>query len=156
MFDAISVDQIPKDAQAVAGYTSGNWPTFPEVQRKFPRAHKLSIAISASHDADCLDIERGDASPSDAPGWVKRQMPRVKRPVVYASRSDMPAVLRSLASGGLGRSRVRVWSAHYTYKPHICGPHTCGASFQADATQWTDKARGRNLDESLCTPNFFS
>lgn len=158
MFDDTDLSQIPANAPAVAGYTSGNWPTYWELAKRFPHAWKLSIAVSASHDADCLDVEAGDASPEQASAWVKRQIARgVKRPVVYCSVSGMDSLLELLAGAGISRDQVRVWTAHYTFAAHRCGPHSCGAlsATTADATQWTDQALGRVLDESLLTDGFF-
>lgn len=157
MYDSVTVSEIPAHAQAVAGYTSGMWPTWAEVLKGWPHAQKLSIAINVAHDADCLDVERGDASPGEAPGWVKRQHARgLKRPVVYCSASVVPSVVAALQGAGIHRGEYRLWSAHYTFHPHICGPSCLGAGLQADATQWTDRALGRNLDESLCNDAFFT
>ncbi|HWW67307.1 MAG TPA: hypothetical protein VNY83_04935 [Solirubrobacterales bacterium] len=157
MFDSVDVGQIPARAPAVAGYTAGRWPTYWELVKRFPHAAVLSIAIAASYDATCLDIEAGDATPAEAPAWVRRQIARgVKRPVVYCSVSSMDALLGKLERAGIKREQVRVWTAHYTFAPHLCGPHSCGAlrSTIADATQWTDQALGRNLDQSLVAAGF--
>lgn len=157
MYDSVNPDVIPAGAKAVAGYVGGRWPTFPTVTRLFPNAHHLSIAVSAVEDADCLDIEQGDASIAEAPGWVKRQQARgVKRPVVYTSLSQAQLLLRVLARAGVPRSHVRVWTAHYTLRPHRCTSR-CGYSFtgKADATQYHDRALGRNLDASVCSGGFF-
>lgn len=149
MYDSIEIGTVPPGPEAVAGYVGGAWPTYKELVKRFPKAHHLSIAIAASEDADCLDIENGDATSGEAAAWVKRQHARgIARPVVYASLSTMPAVLNALAKAGIPRKAVRVWTAHYTYKPHI--------ELGSDATQYDDKALGRNLDISLCKPDFFS
>ena len=76
MFDATDITQIPADAPAVAGYVDGKWGTYPRLAAAFPRALLLSIAVFAADDADCLDIETGDADPADAPGWTGRQKAR--------------------------------------------------------------------------------
>ncbi len=155
LFDAIEVDQIPRNAEAVAGYTGGHWPTYNSLVRRFPNAHHLSIAISASEDGECLDIETGDARPEQAPAWFHRQKARgVAKPCLYASLSVMDSVIAAMTNNGIHRDQYRVWTAHYTYAPHLCGPSE-GLSSHADATQWTDKALGRNLDESLCNDAFF-
>jgi hypothetical protein len=72
----------------------------------------------------------------------------VKRPCFYADASTMPSVIAALLSAGIKRSSYRTWVAHYTNVAHL--------EPGADATQWTDVALGRNLDESLCTPLFFA
>lgn len=148
MFDSVDVSTIPPDAAAVAGYTSGSWPTYPDLVRAFPKAHRLSIAVSAEHDADCLDIEPGDAAISQAPAWVKRQQARgVYRPCLYTSLSYMPGLKDALQAAGIPRESVRLWVAHYTYHAHIEPGY--------DACQWTDRALGRNLDQSECLDTFF-
>lgn len=157
MFDSVNVAEIPLDAAAVAGYVNGYWPTFPVLEQKFPHARKLSVAVNAFRDAECLDVERGDATPDEAPAWVKRQIRRgVARPVVYCSVSVAPQVVETLARSGVKRSQVRLWTAHYTGRQHLCD-HSCWAAFRdhADATQYDDRAMGRNLDVSLCKPGFF-
>lgn len=156
MYDSIEVDTVPANPQAVAGYVGGNWPTFNPLKLKFPNAKHLSIAVNAQEDAECLDIENGDAVPAQAPAWVKRQMSRgIKNPVVYASVSEMPAVLAALNLAGIKRSQVRLWTAHYTTQ-HICNPF-CGFGFRetADGTQYTSRALNRNLDESELQDSFF-
>lgn len=156
MYDAITVDAIPPDAIAAAGYVDGAWPTAALLAGRFP--HVLTVAVSAAHDADCLDIETGDANPESAASWYLRQRARgISRPALYASASVMQAsVVPVIEAAGIIRSAVRLWSAHYTGKPHICGPASCGAmSIEADGTQWTDTALGRDLDESLLLGGFF-
>ncbi|HWY90667.1 MAG TPA: hypothetical protein VNY31_08350 [Solirubrobacteraceae bacterium] len=155
MFDSTAVSLIPRDAPAVAGYVGGFWPTYPELVKDWPHAHRLSIAISAGEDAECLDIENGDARSQDAPHWYRRQRDRgVPRPVLYASVSQVPAIEHEMTRAGIPRSAYHVWSAHYTGHPHLCA-RACGLAHPADATQWTDRALGRDLDQSLCSEAFF-
>jgi hypothetical protein len=157
MYDDVKLALIPAQAEAVAGYVNGRWPTYNEVLRRWPKAKHLSIAVTAHADAECLDVEPGDATNRDAPAWVKRQLARgVHRPVVYTSVSNTAQLLLVLAGAGIGRSQIRLWTAHYSGRPHLCGPG-CGFGLKttADATQWTDRASGKSLDESLCAPSFF-
>jgi hypothetical protein len=88
--------------------------------------------------------------------WVKRQQARgVKHPVVYTSVSNVPALLGALAKDGIKRLDIRLWTAHYTGRPHLCGPQCgFGMSTTADATQYTNHALGRTLDASLCRDGF--
>lgn len=157
MYDSITLNDIPSNAKAVAGYVGGKWPTFSSLKARWPKARLVSIAIASNLDAECLDCEPGDATLGEAPGWVKRQLSRgIKLPILYTSASQVTPLLNILANSGIHRSQVRIWSAHYTYHSHLCGPQ-CGFGIKTnvDATQWTNKALGRNLDESLCAPSFW-
>jgi hypothetical protein len=159
MFDDVNISLIPKSAPAVAGYVGGHWPTFKSLAKAFPHAELVSIAVTAAEDAMCLDVERGDATPDQAPAWVRRQHARgVKLPIVYTSASLLQGLVNLLAAHGLKHGRdYLIWSAHYTFHPHFCSP-ACGFGIRvtADATQWTDHAFGRSLDQSLCQRTIFS
>lgn len=150
MFDTVDVGTVPADPFALAGYTAGRWPTFLPLRHRWPSAHTVSIAISARYHADCLDVEQWDATPSEVPGWVRSEIKAGwRKPCVYSSWWEFhDQVTPDLARAGIGRSQVWEWDADYTYWPHI------DAGF--DATQWTDHAFGRNLDESLVTRAFLS
>jgi hypothetical protein len=158
MFDAIDLSQIPAGPAAVGAYVDGEWPTASAAAARFPHAKLLTIATSPEHDAEALDVETGDAVPSEAPGWVRRQQARgIARPCLYASVSVMQAqLIPVLQKAGIPRGDVRLWSAHYA-GTHICGPSTCSElSIDADGTQHTDRAFGRDLDQSLLVADFFA
>jgi|SRR5215469_2870907 len=155
MYDSIDLSQFPPNPPAVAGYVGGHWPTYPELVKKFPNAHHLSIAVTASQNARCLDVEPGDATPEQAPGWFANHADHSQgTPVLYTSASGVQHLINVMTNAGYARNRYLVWSAHYTFYSHICSPGTCGYP-TADATQWTDKSGGKNLDESLCSDAFF-
>jgi hypothetical protein len=158
MYDSVTTTEIPANAAAVAGYVNGRWPTFASLKKSHPKALRLSIAVTASADADCLDVEKGDAEVWQAPDWVRRQQKRgVKRPVLYTSLSQVEGLLAELRRAGIGRDQVRLWTAHYTHGAHLCAAGCgFGLSTTADATQYTDRAEGRNLDASLVSPGFFT
>ena len=147
MYDSINVATLPSHAQADAGYVDGRWPTFTSLP---PAQYHLSIAVFASDNADCLDVEPGDAVNSQAPAWWRRA---TGNHYLYTSASNVAALVSTMGRAGIPRSAYKIWSAHYTFTAHICGPGTCGYP-QADATQYTDNAGG-NLDVSLCADDFF-
>jgi hypothetical protein len=153
MYDSINLSGIPKTAVAVAGYVGGNWATWFAIPRFFPHAKRTSIAVNASEDADFLDVERGDATIQQAPAWFKRQRARgKKRPGFYVSVANARALLQELKAAGIRRREIKLWTAHYTGKPHRCSP-LCRFGFWAiaDATQWVSTS---GYDCSLCEPGF--
>lgn len=87
MYDAIYPQNIPADAEYAGGYVDGNWPWAKTNPNMFPKARIFRFAVFASDiDADCLDIENGNATPAQAPGWATRRRALGKQPEVYCSR----------------------------------------------------------------------
>lgn len=150
MYDDVNVSLLPPGTAVAGGYIGGTWPNAAEIRRKFPRGKVIDIAVSASEDGDCLDVENGDATNVQAPGWFKRRECHTltPKPWLYTSASNIAALVATMQRAGIARDRYFIWSAHYTYKQHICSPSACGYP-KADGTQWTDKALGRSLDQSL-------
>lgn len=161
MYDSVLNDQFPAGAQAYAAYIDGNvgnQPNYAFIVSTFPKASHLSIALYPNNNADALDVEAGASSPSDLPGWYAVQRKRgIQRPCVYASASAMTnGILPVLSSANISRADIRLWTAHYGYGEHICGPGSCGlVPVDVDGTQWTSSALGRALDQSLLLDNFF-
>src|SRR6185437_8305729 len=153
----VEVDLLPSGFQAYAGYVDGHFQTYNKLKAKFPGAQLLSIAVFASSDADCLDIETGDATPEQAADWFVRQIKRgVHRPVLYANAFTMREVISVMNTAKVPRNSIRLWSAHYGNGEHICGPSSCGLiTISADGTQWTDQFRGKSVDQSVLNYDFF-
>jgi hypothetical protein len=136
----------------------GRWPDYQTEINRFPNAHHLSISAFATDNADCLDIETGDATNSQAPAWVARQRQQGNpRPALYTSLSNAQTLIDTLDQAGIPRHSYRLWTAHYdpTLGSHLCKP-SCGYQFKdlADATQWTDHQGA--WDESLLLDDFFT
>ncbi len=114
MRDSVSASAIPADTPVVAGYADGLYAWSPADWARFPNAVKLSIAVRPATSADILDIETGDALPSDAPGWCDRfNRPGRRRPTLYCNLSNWPAV-----KAAVGARQVDYWVADYTGSPH--------------------------------------
>lgn len=142
-------------ADAYAGYVDG-YVTYPWLTQHYASKHLISISIHGNK-ADCLDIESGAASVSVAPSWYRLAKARklhTTLPVIYCSAGTASEVIGYLADHGVKRADYLLWSAHYGKGRHICGPATCGYP-AANGTQFTDKALGRSLDESVLAPEFF-
>lgn len=160
VYDSTTVSEIPKTARAALGYVGGEWPTFEngELRSHLPHARLVSVAVASSHDADMLDVESGDATPADCPRWFHRQRRRKlkQRPKFYGSASIIDEIVAALEAAGIHRDQYVLLAAHYGSGKHVCGPKTCGLTkHPCDGTQFTDKALGRNLDESFVKPSFW-
>ncbi len=100
LFDAVTPENIPRDAEMVAGYIDGHEGVWtPEQWAYFPNAVKIRIATRAdTDDGDALDVEGGDATPEQAPGWVamrRRSTGRDKS--VYMNESTWQSVKDAFA-----------------------------------------------------------
>lgn len=152
MYDTVTPGAVGRLAStspdAIAGYIDGRYKDLAELERLYPNHQHLSIAVSAGDDADCLDVENGDATPAQAPGWVIRQHARgVARPVLYADLSTLPIVMLKVASAGIARRSVRLWMAHFDQVPNVPDGY--------DGHQYTDRWQGRNVDASVVLDDFF-
>ena len=168
MYDDTNVSLIPRTARAAAGYVDGRWQTYLKLKIRCPLAKLVAIAVFPHDDADVLDVEPGDATNAQAPAWVKRQLARrragvkyaTRLPVVYTSASNGPALIAVLTKAGLKYGVDYLWwSAHYDPKwgVHLCHPGCYpGVDHVAHATQYTDHADNKNLDESIVGAGFFA
>lgn len=93
MRDSVTAGRIPPGTPVVAGYADGNYAWTSADWAEHADAVCLSIAVHPGTQADILDVENGDATPQDVPGWIDRfQRPGRRRPTVYCSRSAIAAV----------------------------------------------------------------
>lgn len=124
MYDALTARNILKKDRRpalVAGYVdriklapwaAADWALFPD-------ALKVRIVKKAStNDGHVLDVEPGDATPEQAPGWAAmRRRSGFAHPTIYCNRSTWPKVKAAFAA-----QRVEpplYWIATATGKPEI-------------------------------------
>ena len=154
------------DVQAVAAYANGRYANAEAARREFPHAHVLEIDVSGQGVGHAGDFEAGDMAYAHAGPWAKGRIAAgVERPVVYCSVSAWPEIEASLHAAGLTRAHVRLWTAHYDGRAHLCSA-ACNAALTApaDATQWgsadapgtlPEPYAGRNIDVSETAPGFW-
>lgn len=153
MQDNITPGALQPGMAAYAGYVGGHWPTYAGLLKQFPGKPILSIAVTAAQNAEVLDDEPGDATNAQAPGWWRAQRARgLDIPVIYTSASNAQALVNTMAAAGIPRNAYWLWTAHYNFRSHICGPG-CGFGLKttADGTQWTDRAPGGNDESTVST-----
>ena len=152
LYDSTEAARVPPYAQAVAGYLNGEWPSFEPLRARFPRARAVSITVRSDTPGMVLDVENGDATPTEAAAWARWQRDRgVALPALYCALDTVPALEVALRAQQLQRREVRLWTAHWTGKPHICD-RSCAPFIteRPGATQWRSLA-ARGYDQSLTT-----
>jgi len=126
MYDALpgAFHGIPADAEMVAGYIDGG-PGFPvmtdELWALYPHAVHVRIATQAgTNDGHVLDVESGDATPAQAPGWVQMRRAAGEHPAVYCSASAWGDVKEQFAAQGVAEPEW--WIASYQQPPDTSIP----------------------------------
>lgn len=118
MYDTVNPDNIPADAEVVAGYVDGDYAWPAEAWRRWPDAVKVLIsAIPGSEEsgfANVADCENGDYSPGEARDFIAGHQKAGRHgSTVYVSRDSWPSVIT--ACRGLA---YFPWVADWTNEPH--------------------------------------
>lgn len=117
MYDSVSPGEIPVNATLVAGYINGRYKWEAGDWARFTNATKVRITVFASlDDGRVLDVESGDATPAEAPGWVTRRRASTEHPLsgpatIYTSLSNWPTVKDAFTEQGV--EQPDYWIAHY-------------------------------------------
>lgn len=115
MYDAVTASNIPRDAKMVAGYVDKIKlePWSPADWKLFPNATKVEIVKKASSNwGHVLDVEPGDATPVQAPGWVKmRRLAGFANPTIYCNLSTWPSVQQAFRDQNI--TQPLYWIAKY-------------------------------------------
>jgi hypothetical protein len=118
-FDAVQSNShfIPSDAFAVGGYVNGVRTEFIWSQASwdlFPHAYHIRINVNGDPlRGNALDVERGDAVPSNIGPWIASRGPVTKDPLlVYCNRSNLAACIqeRDAANRATGHF-ANIWCA---------------------------------------------
>ena len=156
MFDAVNWVSIPANAEMVAGYLDGpisKWPA--EAWQHFPNAIKVAIVVFAStDDGMVLDVENGDATPEEAPGWADRRRKAGGDPTVYCSLATWAAVRAAFIAQGIaephywiadwdGVDELPAGAVAVQYRADVAGPDTYDESGVAD--YWPGVDNGQTI-----------
>ena len=113
MYDSTTAGDCPDDGDLYAGYIDGHYNDYGAMVEAFPGKEHVRISVNAfGPDADVLDVDNGDATPEQAPGWVSRQHAAgVAVPTVYCNRGNEGAIDQALHDAGIATDRVAFWLA---------------------------------------------
>lgn len=102
MYDSTNVNDIPANAKMVAGYVDGIYANVWSLQRNFPHAVVVRIAVSPhTNDGHVLDVEPGDATPAQAVDWVRMRRISGADPTIYCSKSSWYSVRKAFKDAGV-------------------------------------------------------
>lgn len=148
MRDSTNPNDIPvAGTQLAAGYVNGaisQWPA--NGWDRFSGASKVTIDVLGTRpDADCLDIEPGDASNATAVNWVRAKKERGEMPVLYSNRSNLTPLFNALLAAGFQVVRdFKIWIATLDGTKSV--PDMTGVV----AVQYAGEAQtGGHYDESI-------
>lgn len=113
LYDSTAAADIPTSAAMVAGYLAPSKFAWSTVDwDRFPHAVKVRIAVRATtNDGHVLDVERGDATPAQALGWVTMRRAAGADPTVYCSESLWPSVKAAFTAAAVAQPHY--WVAAY-------------------------------------------
>lgn len=118
MYDAVTVGNVPSSATLVAGYGDGYYNNIAAFRARFPHATIVEIAVSSQHNLGVvLDVETGDATPAEAPGWVRMRRAAGVDPTIYCNSSTWPSVRAAFTSAGVAEPHW--WIAQYDGDPTL-------------------------------------
>jgi peptidoglycan hydrolase-like protein with peptidoglycan-binding domain len=112
MLDSVSSARIPVGTPIVAGYIDGAYRWSDADWRRHALSVHVGIAVFAStHGGQVLDVERGNATPSQVPAWaISRRLDGVV-PTVYASVSRVAEIRYACANAGVPMPLL--WTARW-------------------------------------------
>lgn len=118
MYDSVEAGAIPTSAALVAGYVDGHFVWSDADWARFPHSRKVRIAVFAdTNDGHVLDVEQGNATPTEAPGWVLMRREAGIDPTVYCSLSWWTGLRNQFI--GQGVAEPHWWIASYDDQPVI-------------------------------------
>ena len=126
MYDGVEASSVPAGAAIYAGYDDGDYQSYDPLVAEYPNALHVSICVTSSGTARVLDVENGDASPTDAPGWAEKERADGNAyPVVYMNESTWPSVRSAFADQGVAAPLY--WVAAYVDDPSTVPAIPAGA-----------------------------
>lgn len=89
MYDSINANNIPTNAEMVAGYIDGEFAWSQSDWDRFPNAVKVRIAVNpATNDGHVLDVESGNWDATASVQWTVNRYAAGIIPTIYCNRSQ--------------------------------------------------------------------
>lgn len=114
--------EFPPEARTVSLYVNGLYAWRGPLAHTWERVLWIDVFGTAPGQASVLDVETGDAGPSQVPGWCEERLTAVPDSLLrlYCNISTWETVKKQVATmPALARGRVRYWIANPTGAPHL-------------------------------------
>jgi hypothetical protein len=152
MYDSTSPGDIPAGAVMVAGYVApSSFAWSAAGWARFARSIQVKITPSASRfgpGIHVLDIETGDATPAQAPGWVTASRGAGQEGTCYMNMATWPAVIRAINAARIAHPPY--WVAKYDGVASLISTQVDGVTYTAIAKQYAGQAlTGAHFDKSV-------
>lgn len=152
MKDSVNWQDIPADTPMVAGYVPPSrfaWP--PAAWAKFANSIEVRITPSAATSGrgiHVLDVETGDATAGQVPGWVNASRAAGQEPTIYTAYSNWASVINACI--GANVAMPQFWIALWNNTQDLPTINVGGLTYYAVAHQYADPATsGGNYDVSV-------
>lgn len=153
MKDSVSWQSIPIGTPIVAGYVPPSrfaWPL--QAWQRFAGSVEVHITPSVAafgRGIHVLDVESGDATPSQVPGWCNQSRNAGQEPTVYCNASAWTAVIQSCLAAGVPVPQF--WIAEWNGVQTLPTNTVNGVVYTAVAKQYADpnSGSGGNWDSSI-------
>ena len=129
MADSVTAADLPAGFDLYAGYVNGLYANMAQIERRFPHSKVIGISVTIANNGTVLDVETGDATPSQAPSWVAMRRQAGIIPWVYCSESVWPQVQQAFSAQGIAPPLY--WIAAYPGPGPVLYPGSI-------AHQWKD------------------
>lgn len=159
MFDSTTAADIPAGAVMVGAYLRPSRYQWSAADRaRFPYARFVNITPSASvygtedgFPVHVLDVENGDATADQVPGWVTNSRAAGQEPTVYTFLANWAAVIRAIDAAHLAHPPY--WIASWNNTRDLPSITVNGVTHTATAHQYAGSATsGGHYDRSCVAP----
>lgn len=137
MADSVNAADLPAGFDFYAGYVNGLYANMAQIEKRFPNSKVIGISVTVQNNGTVLDVENGDATPSQAPAWCQMRRNAGITPWVYCSESVWPLVEQAFTIQGIAPPLW--WIAAYPGPGPVLFPGSI-------AHQWADQGL---YDESV-------
>jgi hypothetical protein len=140
--DSVNWQAIPVGTPIVAGYVPPSrfaWPA--QAWARFAGSVEVRITPSVSvwgPGVQVLDVEPGDATAAQVPGWVANSRNAGQEPTVYTSSANWANVINACLRAGVGVPEF--WIADWNDAPVLPSITVGGVTYAAVAHQYADPA----------------